>query len=715
LEAELKRILITVIFAVVVAPITLFAQSGDRLYPSIAPSTAYIQHLLTFDAAYAKNPALIRKFEGLLGWKLLGEAIPISSGSGFVVTADGMIVSNRHVASVGDLKKLRAGIAAELAGVLESKHASSFTPDERRLLVADLATMANFGAYRLTVTIDGKRSSDVRIVAIAKEDEADLALLQVGLAGLRPLTVAPADRIAPTLVGSDVFSFGFPLGFAMDAVFDELAVTMNRGSISAIRKAELGIQHTAAISPGNSGGPLVDSSGAVIGVNTASLNAGNSIFFAVGADQLLAFLAKSSIKPALAGAAIPVQPASAAPSAPPSSMSLNSLGELEVSADVLVDAVKGAEVYLDGKLQGTAPIFLELKTPLSELFVTGPTGEFRTKLRRLASLSGASVLKVELRIPYVDLTLISDPPGAAVILNGAPVGKTPVTVRVEPGEHRVAFELGGYRFASTTIVAGGSRTMDAAATGRPLRPVSVEGIGTTSTASYTFTGDGDSFTFEHDDSISLTEGKWELVIEGVPEFSGIKIPVTVDASGSRIDASVYTRSTVLAFYGLNSRSEVFVNGLPIAVPSSGLLPILPGSYDVFIWDDAYRPIETKVTVSFERDAWVRYPNKTGYGTKLLRNGLVSVGSIAAAVILSDLVDSAYEESNWIWNQYYSGGTWTPEMEDKADALSARGDRLSGLLLLSIGVAVISTPSAVFDLFAWLSDIRMRNAAIGATR
>jgi S1-C subfamily serine protease len=705
----LRRLLIIVMLAAIVAPISLFAQSGDRLYPSIAPSTAYIQHLLTFDATYAKNPALIRKFEGLLGWKLLGEAIPISSGSGFVVTADGMIVSNRHVASVGDLKKLRAGIAAELAGVLESKHASSFTPDERRLLAADLATMANFGAYRLTVTIDGKRSSDVRIVAVAKEDEADLALLQVGLAGLRPLTVAPADRITPALVGSDVFSFGFPLGFAMDAVFDELAVTMNRGSISAIRKAELGIQHTAAISPGNSGGPLVDSSGAVIGVNTASLNAGNSIFFAVGADQLLAFLAKSSIKPALAGAAVPVQPASAAPSAapsaPPSSMSLNSLGELEVSADVLVDAVKGAEVYLDGKLQGTAPIFLELKTPLSELFVTGPTGEFRTKLRRLASLSGASVLKVELRLPHVDLTLVSDPPGAAVILNGAPVGKAPVTVRVEPGEHRASFELGGYRFAPITIEAGGSRTMEAAATGRPLRPVSVEGVATTSAVSYTFTGDGESFTFEQGDAISLTEGKWELVIEGAPEFSGIKIPVTVDASGSRIDASAFTRSTTLAFYGLRSRSEVFVNGLPVAVPSSGLLPLLPGSYDVFIWDDAYHPIETKVTVSFERDAWVRYPNKPGYGTKALRSGLVALGSAALVFLTFELSGSYYDRADALWDEWE--GAWNEERQNEYWQLLSNGDTYSVVAIGCFGVSMVSLTKSLIEFTAYLSDREKR--------
>ena len=708
--------IISILLLVGVALPFISAQSGDQLYPNIAPSTVYIQHILTFDARYAKNPGLVRRFEDLLGWKLLGEAIPVASGSGFVVTEDGMIVSNRHVVSIGDIKKLRAGIAAELAGALDTEYASSFTSNERRLLATDLATMANFGAYRLTVTIDGRRSSDVRIVTVAKEDEADLALLKVELTGLRPLPVAPADRIASTLIGSDVFSFGFPLGFAIDVVFDDLAVTMNRGSISAIRKATLGIQHTAAISAGNSGGPLVDASGAVIGVNTATLDAGNSIFFAVGADQLQSFLARSSIKPT--SAVIQRHPPTPQPSSPPVSMSLNMLGELEVSADVLVDAPKDTEVYLDDILQGTAPIFLELKAPLSELFVTGSTGESRIKLRRLASLSGASVLRVELRIPNVDLTLISDPPGAHVVLDGVPVGITPVMVRVKPGEHRATYELEGYRFVPKTIVAGDTRTLEAKATGHPLRSISIEGIEPSPTTLYTFIGGGDSITFVSGNPVTLTEGQWELVIEGVPEFSGVRIPVSVDASGAHVNADLYKRSTSISFYGLSARSEIHLDGLRIDVPASGALPALPGTYKIFIWDDAFRPIETQVTVSFEHDAWVRYPNETSPRTKYKRSSILTVGSIAAAIALANLSQWAFNESRAINDQYYdnAGSIWSdPQMESRYNALSATGRILGNAFICSLATAVISAPITLIYRFIWQSDLKKRDTVIGTTR
>ncbi|MCK7508736.1 MAG: S1C family serine protease [Desulfobacterales bacterium] len=55
------------------------------------------------------------------------------------------------------------------------------------------------------------------------------------------------------------------------------------------------IQHSAAISNGNSGGPLVDASRTVIGMNTAGIDEGQSLFFAVGADRIRDFLARRGI------------------------------------------------------------------------------------------------------------------------------------------------------------------------------------------------------------------------------------------------------------------------------------------------------------------------------------------------------------------------------------------------------------------------------------
>ena len=147
-------------------------------------------------------------------------------GSGFVLTKDGLILTNNHV--IGNAQRVEA--------MLSNKH-----------------------KYKARV--------------LATDKNHDLALIKIDAPDLTPVTLSDSRNL---MVGQRVYAIGNPFG---------LNGTMTRGIISAIRSIrgpqgnpiEDAIQTDAAVNPGNSGGPLLNSRGEVIGITT--LIASN------GADQ----------------------------------------------------------------------------------------------------------------------------------------------------------------------------------------------------------------------------------------------------------------------------------------------------------------------------------------------------------------------------------------------------------------------------------------------
>jgi S1-C subfamily serine protease len=158
----------------------------------------------------------------------------VAFGTGFVVASSG----NRHL-------------------VLTNRH-----------VVGDAATCR--------VTAGNGGSTQGAIAGRPNADDVDLALLLVESNWLRPL--GPVSSYDQVRQGEDVVAIGHPLG---------LDFTVSSGIISAKRGRDL--QTSAPISPGNSGGPLVNQHGAVIGVNTRIIDPseGTSLGFAVRADIVL--------------------------------------------------------------------------------------------------------------------------------------------------------------------------------------------------------------------------------------------------------------------------------------------------------------------------------------------------------------------------------------------------------------------------------------------
>jgi S1-C subfamily serine protease len=173
------------------------------------------------------------------------------------------------------------------------------------LVAPDLVvTNAHVVGDEASVTVlraDGR--SDVGGVTLTARD-ADLALVRVRATGSHGLTLR---SVAQVRVGEEVLAIGAPRGFSQ---------TVTRGIVSAIRRdgPVILVQTDAAVNPGNSGGPLVDADGRVVGVVTLKRQDSEAIGLAVAADHVEALLQRRpalSVDPRLTAA---VRPEPAGPS-----------------------------------------------------------------------------------------------------------------------------------------------------------------------------------------------------------------------------------------------------------------------------------------------------------------------------------------------------------------------------------------------------------------
>ncbi len=182
---------------------------------------------------------------GSSGTNYFGQVVETASaGSGFVLTADGYIVTNQHVVANANTVKV---------------------------------TLYNGDTYDASI--------------IGSDQQYDIAVLKIGASALQPVTMGDSDTLN---VGDHVLAVGNPLG--------DLTFSMSGGMVSSVNRAINVdgtpfnmIQTDASINPGNSGGPLFNQYGEVVGIVSAKYSSYSSqsvegLGFAIPMNDVLAMI-----------------------------------------------------------------------------------------------------------------------------------------------------------------------------------------------------------------------------------------------------------------------------------------------------------------------------------------------------------------------------------------------------------------------------------------
>jgi len=159
-------------------------------------------------------------------------------GSGFVISEDGLVVTNKHVVSDSDAE------------------------------------------YKII----SKDDKEYEIEKIYRDPTLDIAILQVKNLDIKPLPLGDSDNLK---VGQYVIAIGTALGEFRNTVTTGVVSGLGRGIDAgdqfgySTERLDNVIQTDAAVNPGNSGGPLLNSNGQVIGVNVATAGGADNISFAI--------------------------------------------------------------------------------------------------------------------------------------------------------------------------------------------------------------------------------------------------------------------------------------------------------------------------------------------------------------------------------------------------------------------------------------------------
>ncbi len=212
------------------ANLNFIAEAVDQVGPAVVRIDSARQVARDVPDAF-KNP-FFRRFFGEEMPQPPGERVERGTGSGFILSADGRMVTNAHVVA---------------------------------------------GAERVKVTLKDGRTFDGKVVGV--DSVTDVAVVKIEATGLPTVRLGKSETLIP---GEWAIAIGNPLGLDNTVTVGIIsALDRSSSQVGVPEKRVSFIQTDAAINPGNSGGPLLNARGEVIGINTAIRAGAQGLGFAI--------------------------------------------------------------------------------------------------------------------------------------------------------------------------------------------------------------------------------------------------------------------------------------------------------------------------------------------------------------------------------------------------------------------------------------------------
>jgi S1-C subfamily serine protease/regulation of enolase protein 1 (concanavalin A-like superfamily) len=197
------------------------------------------------------------------------------TGTGFVISAQGdqvVVATNRHVVLVRDEDD-------------DGPTAQNKTPERPKVSVVFRSGEPG---------LEQELPAELVAVDLTPDHGHDLAILLIRGVRNVPRPIDPLQRVDP-VEGMEGRIYGFPFGEMLNVTSKgNPAITVNKGAVSSLRRNEAGglalIQIDGSVNPGNSGGPIVDEKGRLIGITVAKLRVAENIGLAIPGAELVRML-----------------------------------------------------------------------------------------------------------------------------------------------------------------------------------------------------------------------------------------------------------------------------------------------------------------------------------------------------------------------------------------------------------------------------------------